>query len=260
MTIRELYGLDTKHRPVAPVRAETAMVPGTEEAGHDVLLSHSSFQALFADVKPDVYVAAVVVACYLGVSRHSIQRKLNDLYATDARPWRSMLAERHHAGGVAFRDELFRWSFVREELAYDMVPEVRRTNARRDELRQRSERRRQIRRVPFLQSGPPSDAVQFVINGQGLVVGALGQGHTSAMAFIAVINEGGRLMALDPVDALGRPWSDMGARGAWEAVVFESLLAQAEAIRQALSRGREMTERVIFGPSQRANAFGDRLN
>lgn len=243
-TIRALYGLP----PKASGRAATsARADAAQQAAAGVMLSHDSFRALFDGLDPASYVDGVIAACYLGVSRAVIERKLADTYGRGNRSWRGALEALDSGAppGPALNDMRYRWSFVTKDITQLLYREMTVASHRRDDLRLRTPERAKLQRVPLLSLGSISECVQFVVDRKKRVVGALGQAHIDASMLIGTIAEGGRLLALEPVQALSMAWTDIFARAAWETVVLEALLVQADAVRTTLARGRAATDALL---------------
>lgn len=234
ITIRELYGL--------PEALPDAGGRTSAESQANTLLSHTSFRQLFLRTDEGAYVHGTLVACYLGVSQYIVERRLAEAYGKASRGWRTALAQTQVGmpPAPAIDDLKYLWTFVEGDLTSVLYQEILRADQRRFQLATYPSKPRKKMGIGGV--NPLSERVQFILDGRRRIVGALGQGHLSANRLIAVFNDGGRLLALEPVDALSRPWTDVIARGAWESAVLESLLVQAEDIRKALARGRKATE------------------
>jgi hypothetical protein len=252
-TVGGLFGV-TKVR--ATSIADTRPGSGVSQAGTDpgaavsedaktgMLLSHASFRQLFGAVSEGTYVGSAVAACYLGVSKTMLERRLDAEFG-GVRPWRVALLSHQRAGitGPVMQAGKFRWSFISRWVDPLFRQEVADADARRCEKSRVARRRPPLRPTPLLRLADVIDSLLFVVDGRGRIVGALGQGHISAGMFIDVFNTGGRIESMSAIVALGREWTSLAARAPWEEAVRTLLALVAESVEGILARGAVTTER-----------------
>jgi hypothetical protein len=235
ITIRELYGLEK-------------LVPATARSERaSVLLSHESFRRQFEELSPDKYLGGAAAASYLGISQLGIERKLAEAFSTSDTSWRTALAlDPGHSQRAALVDARFRWSFVQDELEPLLGAEQARTRRRREQIAARKPGiRGDAMKLPL---GHTCDGQQYVLNRHGVILAALGQGAITAEVFVDTMNDGGSIVRLDPIIALGKPWLNLDARGAWDRAVREVVEVQARTILARLDEGARATAALGHSP------------
>jgi hypothetical protein len=210
------------------------------------LLSHQAFRELFSTLTADTYVSIAVVACYLGVPRITIERKLVSSYGQE-RPWRLGLAKRDTGSMAPFvKGAHLRWSFVIDELEGWLTADL----VRADERRQRSkrpgrQRSRDARRAPLFELGGTIGGLLFIVDARGRVVAALGQEGVTARAVVDALDDGGWLARLSPIEALSLAWTSLQARAPWENAVREALRLHIAAVDGLLEDGLFATRALL---------------
>lgn len=219
---------------------------GDTPPGATLLLSHASFRALFDAVAPDTYVSLTVVACYLGVAKLTIERRLSSVFDQGGRRWRTVLMRRMApgAGGPALVEAFYRWGFVTGELEPVMQGEMARRRLR--EIESTPDLRRPRKTVPCIhdRAGP----LRYLQDAGGSIVGALGQSHITAHLFIEVFNGGGRLVTLEMLEALAMPWTGLAARLPWDDGVRELLAQYGQRVVNSLETGVAATRARLVRP------------
>lgn len=214
----------------------TTRIPAKDRIHY--LLDAVSVQRLFQSLDGDQLVSRAVAAAYCDCAILTLERRLSAKHGKPPNGWRHVLFKKRPPGCDA-RGYL-RWSFV---LALQATWDQERHQAKAPYR-------------PKVAAGPRLLAAltrrfRFLRHADGSIESAWGQGGLTVARFIAILDAGGTLALMTPMDVLALPWANAAARAPWEAAVAALLDESQSVVAQgaALTRALEIEE--IVGNSSR---------
>ena len=238
------------HDDIAAARLEgqeaTGKMGGTPEVNAAYLHTKLSFRALFDGIDPNTYVTKTVVAAYLGLASKTLEQGLQRAFPKENnKTWRAQLAEHPKKAPPppAMRLSKYCWSFVIDEMPSLLKKQLERARERRESLTMGPVK---PRNVPLLYLGAKERGIQYLVDGRGRVLYALGQSHIPISRFLQDCDAGARLVSMSVIEALSKPWVDLVAREAWENAVVEVMEESMSSLRLFISHGRAESERLLF--------------